>query len=404
MMKQCEIIFSRRFVVPPLSGLLRCLQSSPMFRCFLPSYCLLLLFASAAWLTEATARDTRGTQFIGFTRFNSFQTARGSEPTELVLISPIILPDTKFDELVASWNADAPPGTWLRVEVRAFRFKRPTTFYTMGLWSTDTSRFPRESVLNQKDEHGDVATDTLRLQDPADSFQVRVFLGGENVTRPELKFLGLSLTDTRAKPLPLSTLTKTWGKVLPVPERSQMVYPNGKVICSPTTVSMLMGYWAAKLNRPELDRAVPDIVEAVYDTNWKGTGNWVFNMAYAGSFPGMRAYAARLTDLSQLEQWIAAGIPVGLSLCYDRLRGKGPGPNGHLVVCVGFTPEGDVVVNDPGTTENVQKVFPRKNLADAWAYSRNTAYLVYPETASVPSDRFGHWHSWSSTRRIGYDR
>jgi hypothetical protein len=181
-----------------------------------------------------------------------------------------------------------------------------------------------------------------------------------------------------------------------------MSYPNGKVLCSPTTVSMLLTFWSQQLKRPDLDHDVPDVVAGVYDSNWHGTGNWPFNMAYAGSYPGLRAYVTRLTDVSELEDWIAQGIPVGLSLCYDRLRGKGPGPNGHLVVCVGFTTNGDVVVNDPGTTLHVRKTFPRKNLIYAWSYSRNTVYLVYPEDAEVPKDRFGHWDSWTARQRIAY--
>ena len=99
----------------------------------------------------------------------------------------------------------------------------------------------------------------------------------------------------------------------------------------------------------------------------------------------------RMTDVSELEDWIAAGLPVGLSVCYDRLRGKGPGPNGHLVVCVGFTDNGDVIINDPGTSKNVRKTFSRKNLISAWANSKNAVYLIYPENAKVPGDRFGHW-------------
>ena len=63
------------------------------------------------------------------------------------------------------------------------------------------------------------------------------------------------------------------------------------------------------------------------------------------------------------------------------------------MVCVGFTETGDVVINDPGTRQNVRKTFPRANLVNAWAYSHNTVYLLYPETAAVPPDRFGHWYS-----------
>jgi hypothetical protein len=213
-----------------------------------------------------------------------------------------------------------------------------------------------------------------------------------------LKFLGICFTDTNAALTELPPNTNAWGKLVDAPERSQMIYPNGKALCSPTTVSMLLGYWAGTLNRPELDRPVPEIVNAIYDSQWQGTGNWPFNMAYAGSFPGMRAYVARLSDISELESWICKDIPVGLSVDYDRLRAKGPGPNGHLVVCVGFTKEGDPIINDPGTSKHVRKVFPRKNLIGAWACSKNTVYLVYPLTATLPRDDFGHWDSDTSRR------
>jgi hypothetical protein len=131
----------------------------------------------------------------------------------------------------------------------------------------------------------------------------------------------------------------------------------------------------------------------VFDLAWKGTGNWCFNMAYAGAWTGMRAYVTRLGDLSEVETWIAAGIPVGLSVDYDRLRAKGPGPNGHLVVCVGFTDKGDVVINDPGTSQHVRKIFSRTNVIDAWSCSHNTAYIIHPENVVAPADPFGHWDS-----------
>src|SRR5205085_7073433 len=168
----------------------------------------------------------------------------------------------------------------------------------------------------------------------------------------------LCLTDSKAPPRPLPPNRWAWGRLIDVPERSQMAYPNGNELCSPTTVSMLMTYWSRICKRPELDHDVPDIVKAVYDPNWRGTGNWPFNMAYAGSYRGMRAYVTRMSDVSELEDWIANGIPIGLSLCYNKLRGRDARPSGHLVVCVGFTDEGDVIINDPGTTLNVRKRFP----------------------------------------------
>jgi hypothetical protein len=347
--------------------------------------------------------ESRGAQFIGFHHFSAFEQTRGVLPGEVVLTSPIIEADIQWDQLVASWNTDSPAGTYLKVEARALYPLHTTGFYVMGLWSTDPARFPRESVPRQKDDDGEVSTDTLMLTQPATRMQLRLTLGGEDMLKPKLRFLGVSLLDSKASPPVLPPNRAAWGKLIEVPERSQMVYPNGKVLCSPTTVSMLMSHWSQALGRPELDEDVPKVAQAVYDTKWKGTGNWAFNVAYAGSFPGMRAYVTRMTDVSELEDWVANGLPVGISVCYDRLRGKGPGPNGHLVVCVGFTETGDPIINDPGTSKNVRKVFPRKNLIYAWSYSHDTAYLICPADSEIPTDRFGHWASWTAHRRIRFE-
>jgi hypothetical protein len=186
-------------------------------------------------------------------------------------------------------------------------------------------------------------------------------------------------------------LRRAWGKSLVVPERSQMAYPDGGAWCSPTTVSMLLGFWATKLNRPELDLDVPEIAHGIHDSTWKGTGNWAFNMAFAGSLPGLRGCVSRFSGVRELEEWTARGFPVGVSVCYDRLRGKGPGPNGHLMVVDGFTRDGSVILNDPGTSHDIRRIFSRERFVDAWANSKNAVYLVYPAGAKLPRDRFGHW-------------
>jgi hypothetical protein len=347
----------------------------------------------------ASPFEFRGAQFLDFKSLSSFSRSAGQNAGEWIYTSPQILAGVTWTELIASWNMEPVEGSYLKVEARAIYPDRATKYYTMGLWSLNPQRHPRESVPNQKDADGDVLTDTLKLSRPSDRVQIRLTLGRDGSEKARLKFIGLCLLDAGAHPEPLDPHRAAWGKMLAVPERSQMAYPNGGVLCSPTTVSMLMSYWAIRLKKPELDLDVPDIVPRLYDPVWEGTGNWPFNTAYAGSFGGMRAYVTRLTDASELEDWIASGIPVGLSVCYNKLRGKAGPPSGHLVVCVGFTPDGDVILNDPGTRLNVRKTFPRKNLVSAWAYSRNAVYLIYPESVEVPKDRFGHWDSWASRRR-----
>lgn len=358
---------------------------------------LLLGFASA---TTAGAFDARGAQFLGFTNFSLWKKSSGTNRTEVVLRSPEITACLDWNELVASWNIALPADGFLCVEARAIQPDAATKFYVLGCWSADPQRHPRASVPGQRDADGDVATDTLKLLRPCRKFQIGLILGG-GTRLTDLKFLGMSLLDNRVRPAPLAPNRAAWGRTIAVPERSQMPFPNGGTLCSPAVVSMLLGHWAGARQRPDWDRTVPEVAAGVDDPNWPGTGNWALNMACAGALPGLRAYVARLSDVSELEDWIARGVPVGLSLCYNRLRGQGGEPSGHLVVCVGFTEAGDVIVNDPGTSRNVRKTFPRANLTAAWAYSRRTVYLVYPADRAVPEDRFGHWDSSVSRRRMG---
>jgi hypothetical protein len=159
---------------------------------------------------------------------------------------------------------------------------------------------------------------------------------------------------------------------------------------------MVLAHWAQVLDRPELDLTVPEVAAAVYDQDYRGTGNWSFNTAFAGSFTGLRSYVTRFDDLSEAEAWIASGVPVVLSARWDWLKpGRPASPEGHLVVCIGFTENGDVVVNEPAAHldrgETVRCVYRREHVRRAWAASGNTVYLVYPENSTVPADRLSHW-------------
>jgi len=340
---------------------------------------------------QVRGTDFRGCRFIGLTNFSGFSAAR--QGSEAILTSPKISPNIDWNELIVSWNAEMHPDNYLKIEARGIFPDHATRYYALALWSDDDRSHARESVQDQKDDDGDVLTDTLALKRHGAEVELRMILGtSTNAPLPRLKFVGLSFGDTRAKPAVLPPNKSAWAKTIAVPERSQMIYPSGEIWCSPASVSMVLAHWGNVLHRSELNRDVPEIAKAVFDKNWPGTGNWPFNTAFAGSFPGLRAYVARLSDVSELEDWIAKEIPVVLSVSYGELKGTGERPNdGHLVVCVGFTGKGDPIINDPGTRENVRKTFARENLVKAWVHSNRTVYLIYPETAAVPIDRFGHW-------------
>ena len=339
--------------------------------------------------------ECRGSQFHSWTSVSAWTQGHGRTSHERVFTSGDIPSAFPFSELIVSWNARTPPGTGLRIEACAVYPTNATRFYMLGLWSSEPAAFPRESVPGQKDLDAEVQTDTLVLARPSSIARLRVTLVGKGADlEPSVSFLGLSLLDTKSVREPLPPNRGAWGTTLAVPIRSQMNYPGGENSwCSPTSTSMLLAFWAMRLNRSELDRDVPEVVKGVFDRNWPGTGNWPFNTAFAGSLPGLRAYVTRLTDISELEGWIAVGVPVVVSVSYDLMRGKSRSRegDGHLVVCVGFTSEGNILVNDPGVSRDNLRMFPRPDFAAGWANSHNTVYLIYPEDASTPIDRFQHW-------------
>jgi hypothetical protein len=335
-------------------------------------------------------RESRN-YFLGLADFSKFTKSAGANSAETVLISPEISVPIPWDELVVSWNV--PPGVFLKLEARGVYPDRDTAYYTLGLWSDDISRHPRQSVNGQSDADGAVKTDTLMLNRRGAKVQLRITLGcGETKVSPQLKFLGLSFHNRDAPAAPREPNRAAWGKTVSVPELRQGEYEGGFAWCSPTSVAMVMDFWSETLHRPDLKRGVPEIAAGVNDPSWDGTGNWPFNTAYAGSFPGMRAYVTRFDDLSEVEDCIAAGIPVILSVSSYLTLDRDSGPdNGHLVVCAGFTREGDLVVNDPGVSikrnQSARRIYPRAKVLAAWKKSANAVYLIFPESLIVPRGR-----------------
>jgi hypothetical protein len=359
---------------------------------------LLPLFAAAVFCgckTVPPSSHASFSRFVGLENFSKF-TRSQNENGATVLLSPEIKSQIPWNQLIVSWNADAPAGTFLKIEVSANLPDHQTKFYTLGNWSLDNKVFPRTSVRGQKDADGNVDTDTLILKEFANGVQIRVTLGGTNGALPTLKFIGVSFSNTKVSPATRPPNHAAWGKIIPTPEHSQHGYPNEKGWCSPTSLSMALARWSEILNRPEMNLTVPEVAAKVYDRDFAGTGNWPFNTAFAGSFSGMRSCVTRFDDISEVEDWIAAGIPVILSARWDWLEpGRPFDSDGHLIVCIGFTANGDVVINDPATHlergQSVRHIYKRADVIHSWTKSHNAVYLVFPESAAIPENRYGHW-------------
>ncbi|MCG8350427.1 MAG: peptidase C39 family protein [Chloroflexales bacterium] len=308
--------------------------------------------------------------------------------------SPLMSAKFPFAEAIASWNAATPAGTWLEVQIRAQVDERLTKWYSLGIWAADNSTIQRHSVRRQGDANGFVAVDTLILYTESEAFQLKVRLfsaDGRNV--PTLRNASLAYsTESGADPTRLRPgAPRYWNTMIETPQCSQMVYPDGGVVwCSPTSTSMVLGYWTK--DRGPCEPRVRTAVDGVYDWVYDGHGNWPFNTAYAAT-QGMEGYVARFSSLAQAEPLVAAGIPVVFSFAWGEgeLTGAAiPWSNGHLAVLVGFDAQGNPIVNDPAAAndQTVQRTYLRHELETLWLrHSGGTTYIIFPETMAPPRFR-----------------
>jgi uncharacterized protein YvpB len=167
------------------------------------------------------------------------------------------------------------------------------------------------------------------------------------------------------------------GKDLNVPRYSQLDQAPSvaSLVCSPTSLAMVLKFWGVERSVPETIRGVRDAVTGIY-------GNWPLNTAFAGA-QGLDAHVDRFYSIEQLEAEIAAGRPVIASVRW-RAGQLDNAPvasteGGHLIVVRGFTPQGDVIVNDPvGRGEGVRRVYKRQQFAQIWLGAGGVVYLVRP--------------------------
>ena len=307
---------------------------------------------------------------------------------------PDIKPGIKFNEVIPSWNIENASNGAIRIELRVSTPTGKTKWFVLGDWSGDKEWSPRQSTDGQKDEFGNVLTDTFRIAQPTDKIDLKVTLKTrQSANKPNLKLLTLCFSDTSTvKEYESWPKSRHWGSLTDVPQRAQGNYPNGSVLCSATSTSMMLWHYSKRLNRPEIDRDVPEVEASVWDPIYKGAGNWPFNAAYFGSFEGLKGYVSRFTSMEDLEILTKAGIPVVCSVSLDLLQGKERGKEGgHLVIVVGFEKDGTPIFNDPAFKIGVRKTYKRSDFEKAWCYSKRTVYVMVSDRTRLPKDIHKVW-------------
>lgn len=349
-----------------------------------------------------------------------------------VWTSPVVETGHPVAQSVTSWNARTPTGTWVEVEFRGRKADGAwTKWYVMGRWTSGMDFAPedgtvgdihRTSVDGQSDDDAWLLTDTFVAQPGLESeaFQTRATLyrpeGSEETPK-----LG-SLTTMANESLPTDHYTGTseftldGATEIDVPAYSQLThigeYPEfgggGQVWCSPTSTTMIQYSYGEKYQVPaeeladiEAPAGDPQVDHAAihaWDYTYEGAGNWPFNTAYAASF-GLESFVTRLRSLAEAERFIAAGIPLVVSINFEtaEMPEAGYETNGHLLTIVGFTEDGDPILNDPNkeTNEQVRSVYTRENFERVWQTSTDgLTYVIHPHETKLPETPEGVTPNW----------
>ena len=360
------------------------------------------LVLAASGLVTGSYDDPYGQAGIGF--------QSGSWTSDWI---PVAFP---FDELVASWNAETPATTWIKLEMQARGADRETKFYTMMTWASGDTDIHRTSTSGQQSADGDVTIDTFKraaAAAPLDSYRLRVTLyqrTGSTAT-PSIGMLAAMVSAPFTHQIP--SVFDGSAIQLQVPALSQEEHKGefpqydggGEAWCSPTSTAMVLGALGAGPSDDELEKfpgpdyddpQVDYAARYTYDWNYKGAGNWPANVAYATRF-GLEGFVTRLRSLNEAERFLATSIPLVASINGDLpgfLFGK---TNGHLLVIRGFETNGDVITNDPAakTNPDARKVYGRADFERVWlGGSGGIVYVIYPRGKALPPNVPGLPPNW----------
>lgn len=313
-------------------------------------------------------------------------------PREGTWTSPEAPAEFPFTELLPSWNVATPDDTGVvfHVRTRDHASKRWTPWLRIGAWGRHT----RSSRTDQC-EFGRVETDVLRLNRPADAYQVRATLQSFDLdrgTNPSVRRIAvcysgpIDAASVWAKAVhPDPGPPARWARDLNVPFRPQgdNAAPVTGMTCSPTSVSMVLEHLG--IDRPTMENAL-----AIWDDHNDLFGNWS-NATQRAAELGTDAWLECFRDWDQVKAHIAAGNPIVASI--EFARGTVPDApiyqetDGHLIVIRGLEPDGRVIVNDPASRDKGNGVrYSQAALTHAWFGNGGVGYVIRRPAKPLPKE------------------
>ena len=306
-----------------------------------------------------------------------------------------------FKRLLVSWNCETPKGTWIEVQARAFISyyddNKNSTYewsdwLSFGKWGTHIKRSSKSP-----DSHlAKISTDEFIIKgnytDTASKIQIRALLHTENTNvTPSIRQFVISYKDNTPR---LKNIEIPSDKIIDVPSYSQYIRDKniGSVICSPTSITML-------LNRRNENLIVEETAWSCFDYDYEAFGNWLFNVAFASSL-GYESFV-EYGNLKSLKREIYSGYPVAVSVKYTNdinnleypyIENAPITTAGHILVVRGFEKKDGidyVVVNDPAgkSNESVTRRYKLSEFESAWHRGSNIMYIIHNKEVEINNNR-----------------
>lgn len=288
-------------------------------------------------------------------------------------------PACTFSQLVFSWNAFRPDQGFFRFSgrVRDAETHEWSPWYVMIEWGASVQKsYADKDTTSRLSEYIHVRLEMLNNH-LSDNFEIRTeaFDGADFNA---IKMMAVCLSNMQAfthEQISDEHKKLKFVHIQGIPQRSQMIlsHPTPRVICSPTSTSMLVEYLCHTWIDPV------DFAERSYDHGLKAYGSWPFNSAHAFTCCNGKVFfrITRLHSFATLHACLCAQIPVVVSVRGDIVGAPQSYPNGHLLLVVGYDPKSSTVLcHDPAHASD-QEVFVGYDLESflaAWERSYRLAY------------------------------
>lgn len=299
----------------------------------------------------------------------------GKDKKEL-LFSKVGIPH--FNQLLFSWNAFRPEKMHYSffVQVRDASSKKWGTWHKMIDWGHGLQRsYSSFSDGTSRYLHVRLETEGYKM---ADGFRIKICAAFHDFSN--MRSITINTSNLRLFS-PESVRCKSLSSVhiAEIPKQSQiaLLHDKCRMMCSPTSCSMLLGY----LTKQKIDPLL--FAQHSFDQGLNVYGSWPFNTAHAFELSDGVAqfYTARLHSFKQLHAKLLQGIPVVVSVRGDIIGAPKVYNNGHLLLVVGFDAQKEVVIcHDPAESEDHQTVkeYPIDSFIRAWERSRRLSYVAAP--------------------------